>query len=105
MLLTERLSVMPRTVVVEPFRFEDKEYEVRVTYDDSARVYEARAYLNGKPASPYAFSVHADIDYDFRQLHEGTLVKGIVDEARRVVVERVWEGFLKACRDLKAKGL
>lgn len=96
---------MSRIVTVEPFRFDDKEYEVRVTYDDSARVYEARAYLGDKPATPYSHNVHADTNYDFQQLNEQTLVGAIMNEAQRDVVERVWEGFLKACHELRDKDL
>jgi len=42
------------------------------------------------------------VSCDFRQLHERTLVEGIMKEARRDVVERIWEGsILKARRELK----
>jgi hypothetical protein len=95
----------PRIVVTEPFPFEGKEYEVRVTFDDSARVYEARAYLGDNPASPFAYRLHADDDYDFRRtMDERGLTRHLVDEARRDVVEKVWEGYLEACRQLEAEG-
>jgi hypothetical protein len=74
--------------------------------DFSTRTYTARAYLAGQPANPFSHSIHEDKNYDFRQLHERTLIEGIMKEARRDVVERIWEGsILKARRELKVPGL
>jgi hypothetical protein len=64
------------------------------------------SYLAGQPANPFSHSLHEDTNYDFRQLHERTLIEGIMKEARRDVEERIWEGsILKARRELKVPGL
>jgi hypothetical protein len=96
---------MLRPVIAESFQFEGRDYETRVTFDFSTRTYTARAYLAGQPANPFSHSLHEDTTHDFRQLHERTLVEGIVKEARRDIVERIWEdSILKARRELKVPG-
>ena len=97
---------MLRVVIAESFQFDGRDYETRVTFDFSTRTYTARAYLAGQPANPFSHSLHDDTNCDFRQLHERTLVEGIMKEARRDVVERIWEGsILKARRELEVPGL
>jgi hypothetical protein len=96
---------MLRVVIAESFQFDGRDYETRVTFDFSTRTYTARAYLAGQPANPFSHSLHEDTNYDFHQLHERPLVEGIMKEARRDVVERIWEGsILKARRELKVPG-
>ena len=96
---------MLRVVIAESFQFDGRDYETRVTFDFSTRTYTARAYLAGQPANPFSHCLHEDTNDDFRQLHERTLIEGIMKEARRDVVERIWEGsILKARRELKMPG-
>jgi hypothetical protein len=96
---------MLRVAIAESFQFDGRDYETRVTFDFSTRTYTARAYLAGQPANPFSHSLHEDTNSDFRQLHERALVEGIMKEARRDVVERLWEGsILKARRGVKVPG-
>lgn len=93
---------MLRVAITDSFQFDGRDYETRVTFDFSTRTYTARVYRAGRPANPFSHSLHEDTNCDFRQLHERTLVEGIMKEARRDVVERIWEGsILKARRELK----
>jgi hypothetical protein len=88
---------MLRVAITDSFQFDGRDYETRVTFDFSTRTYTARVYRAGRPANPFSHSL-----LRFRQLHERTLVEGIMKEARRDVVERIWEGsILKARRELK----
>ena len=99
-------GAMLRVVIAESFEFDGRDYETRVTFDFSTRTYTARAYLAGQPANPFSHSLHEDTNCDFHQLHERPLVEGIMKEARRDVVERIWEGsILKARRELEVPGL
>jgi hypothetical protein len=94
-----------RVVKTEQFTFDGRDYEIRATFDDSTRTYEARGYVDGEPANPYSHSVHWDTAYDFGRSSEGTLVEGIMKIAKDDVRNRIWEGYLDACRELKARGL
>jgi hypothetical protein len=95
-------GTMLRVVIAESFEFDGRDYETRVTFDFSTRTYTARAYLAGQAANPFSHSLHEDTNCDFHQLHERPLVEGIMKEAKRDVVERIWEGsILKARRELK----
>src|SRR5512133_2576002 len=86
---------MLRVVIAESFQFDGRDYETRVTFDFSTRTYTARAYLAGQPANPFSHSLHEDTNYDFRQLHERTLVAratcALTCKSVSVKMEDFWE--------------
>jgi len=79
-----------------PFRFEDKEYEIRVFSDGTT--FQVQAFRQGKRANGYAYTVDYMTSASLRQNLGMDAVEHLIRIAKNDIKEKVWERLLEARR-------
>jgi hypothetical protein len=98
-------SVMPEAVKEEfmtlfrkiPFRFAEKDYEIRVYYDD--RSINVVAFLNNYPANGYRHLVKIPKRCNVKKVLEKHTVEELIETSRNEIIEGRWETLSKAIRE------
>ena len=81
-------------IKTDTFEFEGKEYEIRI--HGSAWDFTVRAYLNGKPANGYSYSISLPTEIDLKSAHNLDAVQILVGYAKRDIKQKMWEKYIKA---------
>ncbi len=82
------------TIKTEQFENGGTTYEIRV--EGSGWDYTVCAFLNGKPANGYRYSVSLPTAFDLRTVADLDAIKVLVDAAKRDVTEKIWEQYVDA---------
>jgi len=82
-----------KVIKTEKFEFEGEEYEVRIY--GAAWNFTVRAYLNGKPANGYTYSVVLPTAIDLKNAHNLDAIQFLVDNAKRDIEQKTWEKYVK----------
>ena len=73
--------------------FEEKDYEIRVLYDDTA--INAAVFLNNHPANGYRHQIKIPKRFDIEKILQSDAVKELVDISKNDIIEKSWEKLLK----------
>jgi len=73
--------------------FEEKDYEIRVLYDDTA--INAAVFLNNHPANGYRHQIKIPKRFDIEKILQSDAVKELVDKSKNDITEKRWEKLLK----------
>jgi hypothetical protein len=82
-----------------PFRCEEKEYEIRVYYDDA--VINVLAFLNNHPATGYRYLVKLPKHCSAKQVLAKHPLEELIDVCRNEITEGRWQTLSKAIRESK----
>jgi hypothetical protein len=74
-----------------PLNFEEKEYEIRVLYDD--HLISVAAFLNNHPAEGYRYQVKIPNNCDAYKVLEDHGVEELVEACRKNLLEKRWESL------------
>lgn len=85
------------TIHTESFSFEGKDYQIRV--DLTSDGYRVRAFLDGKPANGYMYSVDEITNMDMRQSHGISAWSHLVTVAKADVENKIWDQYLAAFKN------
>jgi hypothetical protein len=94
----EDLMILFRKV---PFRFAEKEYEIRVYYNDGG--INIVAFLNNHPANGYRHLVKTPRRCDVKKLLEMQSFDELIESCRTEITEGRWETLSKAIRESEIK--
>jgi hypothetical protein len=82
------------TIKTELFENDGKTYEIHV--EGSGWDYTVRAFLNGKPANGYRYSVSLPTAFDLRTVADLDAIKVLADSAKRDIKDKIWEQYVDA---------
>ncbi|HUU28703.1 MAG TPA: hypothetical protein VM123_12905 [archaeon] len=85
-----------------PLRFEEKDYEIRVLYQDT--LINVAAFLNNHPVSGLRHQAMIPKAFDIKAILERGADKELVEMSKKDIVEKRWEKFLKIMHDSKKTG-
>ena len=77
-----------------PMTFEEKNYEIRVLYDD--KTVNVVAFLNNHPANGFRHQIKIPKKFNLNKVLETEVVKELVDISKSDIIERRWEKLLEA---------
>lgn len=72
-----------------PFSFEEKEYEIRVYYDDE--LINVVAFHNNYPANGFRHQIKVSKKLSMNELLEKDVINELVEMSQRDISERRWE--------------
>jgi hypothetical protein len=72
-----------------PFTHDGKHYEIRCASDGYS--VHVRAFLDGRPANGFEYSVDLPVAVDFRQWEGLSVVQPLIDYAKNDIVSGSWE--------------
>ena len=76
-----------------PMKIEEKEYEIRVLYDES--VINVVAFLNNHPVNGYRRQIIIPKKADSNALLEKGVVSDLIESAKNDLIEQKWENLMK----------
>ena len=76
-----------------PVKFEGKDYEIRVLYDDTT--INVVAFLNNHPANGFRHQIQFPKKFDGETIVTSEAVKGLVELSKKDVLEKKWETFME----------
>ncbi|MHA2219562.1 MAG: hypothetical protein ACXACY_26955 [Candidatus Hodarchaeales archaeon] len=79
-----------------PITFEEKDYEVRVLYEDTA--INVVAFLNNYPANGYRYQVQLPKKCNVQRVLEQDFVDELVEMSKNDIIEKRWEKLSKIIR-------
>jgi len=77
-----------------PFTFEDKDYEIKVFYDDT--VINILVFHNNYPVNGFRHQIKTSKKLSVQELLKGEVIDEIIEIARKDIFEKRWERLLKA---------
>ncbi len=78
---------------IVPFKFEDKEYQIKVF--SNAWDFEVKAFLNDKPVNGYSYCVSLPTAIDLRKAWELDAIQILIENAKRDIKEKTWERYVE----------
>ncbi|MFC1561237.1 hypothetical protein ACFL4V_02045 [Candidatus Latescibacterota bacterium] len=79
--------------------FEEKEYEIRVLYNDVT--INVVAFLNNHPVNGFRHQVTIPKGFDVKGILKMSAVKELVEMSENDILEKRWEKLLKIMRESK----
>ena len=76
-----------------PLPFEEKEYEIKVLYDD--KIINVVAFLSNYPVNGFRHQIKIPKRFDVKEILEMDAVKELVDISKNDIIEKRWEKLLK----------
>jgi hypothetical protein len=77
-----------------PMKFEKKDYEIRVLYDDAT--INVVAFLNNYPFNGFRHQIQVPKKFEVKRVLKTEAVKELVEIAKNDIIEKRWEKLLKA---------
>ena len=75
-----------------PISFENKDYEIRVLYDD--KLINVVAFLNNHPANGFRYQIKVSKYFDVKKMLETDTVNELVEKSKNDIIEKRWEKLL-----------
>ena len=76
-----------------PMKFEEKDYEIRVLYDDTT--VNVIAFLNNYPFNGFRHQIQVPKKFEVKRILKTEAVKELVEMAKNDIIEKRWEKLLK----------
>lgn len=76
-----------------PVKFEEKNYEIRVLYDDTT--VNVVTFLNNYPVNGFRHQIKIPKRFDTERILEMDAVNELVDISKNDIIEKRWEKLLK----------
>jgi DNA-directed RNA polymerase subunit M/transcription elongation factor TFIIS len=83
-----------KIIHTEQYEKDGRKYEIRLY--GSAWEFTVQAFINGKRANGYSYSVSLPTAIDLNTVHRLDAVKVLMDAAKRDIADRVWEQYVDA---------
>jgi len=80
-----------------PMTYGDKDYEIRVLYDDAT--INVVAFHNNYPANGFRYQIKIPKRFDVKEILKTDAVKEFVEMSQNDIVEKRWEKLLKIIHD------
>jgi len=77
-----------------PMKFEEKDYEIRVLYDETT--VNVVAFLNNYPFNGFRHQIQFPKKFDVKTILKADAVKELVEIVKNDIIEKRWEKLLKA---------
>lgn len=77
-----------------PMKFEEKDYEIRVLYDDT--IINVVAFLNNYPVNGFRHQIKIPKKFDVKRILKTDAVKELVEMSKNNIIEKRWDRMLKA---------
>ncbi|GBD97567.1 MAG TPA: hypothetical protein ENG80_02625 [Nitrospirae bacterium] len=84
-----------------PVTFADKDYEIRVLYDDAS--IHVIAFLNNHPANGYRYQIKIPTEFDVERVLGTDVVEELVEMSKNDIIEKRWENLLKVMHENKQR--
>ena len=81
-----------KIIHTEQYDNDGRKYEIRLY--GSAWEFTVQAFINGKRANGYSYSVSLPTAIDLNTVHRLDAVKVLMDAAKRDIADRVWKQYL-----------
>lgn len=75
-------------------KFEEKDYEIRVLYDDT--IINVVAFLNNYPVNGFRHQIKIPKKFDVKRILKTDAVKELVEMSKNNIIEKRWDRMLKA---------
>ena len=85
-----------------PMSFEEKDYEIRVLYDD--RTINVVAFLNNRPANGCRYQVQIPRQCDVKKILQKRAVPELVETCKKDIIEKRWEALAKIISESRESG-
>lgn len=82
--------------LAKSFKFESEIYEIKVFKTIEEDKYVVQAFLKGKPANGYSYSVKQSVKFDFMRAFGESAISNLIDHAESDIKNKTWEKYLKA---------
>jgi len=77
-----------------PMKFEEKDYEIRVLYDDTT--INVVAFLNNYPVNGFRHQIQVPKKFEAKKILKTDAVKELVEITKNDIIEKRWERLLKS---------
>lgn len=77
-----------------PMKFEEKDYEIRVLYDDT--IVNVVAFLNNHPINGFRHQIQVPKKFDVKKILKTDAVQELVEISKNDIIEKRWEKLFKA---------
>ncbi len=85
-----------------PWQHDDKNFEIRVLYDD--RTITVAAFLNNHPANGYRYQVKLPKNCDAKRVLQQNPVTDLIETCKKDVLENRWQALRQTILEAKTDG-